>query len=55
MSKCRNAFFEASSRPPQHGTFMRTIVTDLMSFSRIKVTFAPDGAPTAFFLRERVK
>jgi hypothetical protein len=34
---------------------MRTIVTDLMSFSRIKATVAPDGAPTAFFMRVRVK
>ena len=29
-----NAFFAAISRPPQHGTSMRTIVTDLTSFSR---------------------
>ena len=36
-----NAFFAASSRPPQHGTSMRTIVTDLMSFSRmISVSFS---------------
>ncbi len=30
-----NAFFAANSRPPQHGTSMRTKVTDVMSFSRM--------------------
>lgn len=36
-----NAFFAASSRPPQHGTSMRTMVTDVMSFSRmISVSFS---------------
>ena len=36
-----NAFFAASSRPPQHGTSIRTMVTDLMSFSRrISVSFS---------------
>ena len=36
-----NAFFAACSRPPQHGTSMRTMVTDLMSFSRmISVSFS---------------
>ena len=36
-----NAFFAAISSPPQHGTAMRTIVTDLMSFSRkISVSFS---------------
>ena len=50
-----NAFFAAISSPPQHGTFMRTIVTDLTAFSRIKATVAPVGAPPLFFLRVKVK
>ena len=36
-----NTFFAAISSPPQHGTSMRTIVTDVMSFSRnISVSFS---------------
>ena len=41
-----NAFFAAISSPPQHGTSMRTMVTDLMSFSRkISVTIVRMEVP----------